>query len=171
MSVSDTFFSWADFETEAPELAARGRERIARFGIVHMGTIRRDGTPRISPIDAHFVRGSLTLVMIPGTHKLADVRRDPRIVLNALVHDAANHVSVEFKIRGCVVAVDDAKLRTATADTIAADSGWRPPEHWAMFAVEVENAAYIEWEKGLMRMDHWARGKGLDYVERSINLQ
>ena len=73
-----TVFRWADFETAAPELAAQGRELIARFGFVLVGTIRRDGTPRISPVEARVVQGHLMLVMIRGTHKARDVMRDSR---------------------------------------------------------------------------------------------
>jgi hypothetical protein len=73
---------WADFETAAPELATQGRELIERFRFVLAGTIRRDGTPRISPVKAHIVRGHLMLVMIAGTLKARDLLRDPRILLN-----------------------------------------------------------------------------------------
>ena len=60
---------WADFEAAAPELAMQGRALIERFRFVLVGTIRRDGAPRISPVEAHFVRGHLMLVMIAGTLK------------------------------------------------------------------------------------------------------
>jgi hypothetical protein len=49
-------FSWAHFESAAPEVAAAGREQIERFHYVYAGTIRKDGTPRISPVEAHIVR-------------------------------------------------------------------------------------------------------------------
>ena len=57
-------FQWANFEAAAPLLAAHGRELIERFRFVLVGTIRSDGTPRISPVEAHIVRGHLMLVMI-----------------------------------------------------------------------------------------------------------
>lgn len=69
-------FQWANFEAAAPLLAAHGRELIERFRFVLVGTIRSDGTPRISPVEAHIVRGHLMLVMIPGTLKARDLLRD-----------------------------------------------------------------------------------------------
>ena len=66
-------FQWANFEAAAPLLAAHGRKLIARFRFVLVGTIRSDGTPRISPVEAHIVGGHLMLVMIPGTLQARDL--------------------------------------------------------------------------------------------------
>ena len=76
-------FQWANFEAVAPTLAAQGRELIEHFRFVLVGTIRRDGTPRISPVEARLVRGHLMLVMIPGTLKARDLLGDPRILVNS----------------------------------------------------------------------------------------
>ncbi len=85
INLEDLMFQWADFEAAAPELAAQGRELIESFRFVLAGTIRRDGTPRISPVEAHIVGGHLMLVMISGTRKAGDLLRDPRILLNSPV--------------------------------------------------------------------------------------
>jgi hypothetical protein len=47
-----TAVNWAEFERAVPELAALGRERIERFNFVLIGTPRRDGAPRINPVEA-----------------------------------------------------------------------------------------------------------------------
>ncbi len=122
---------WADFEAAVPELAARGRALIERFGFILAGTIRADGTPRISPVAAHLVSGDLMLVMIPGTQKARDVRRDSRIVLQSPVTGAAEP-GAEFKLRGRAAGITGDALRTATADTIETVSGWRPPANLAV---------------------------------------
>jgi pyridoxamine 5'-phosphate oxidase-like protein len=113
---------WADFEAAAPELAAEGRELVERFRFVFVGTIRRDGTPRISPVEAHVVGGQLMLVMIRGTLKARDVLRDCRVALNSPVVNP-DDPGAEFKLRGRVVEVDDEALRDATAGAIEAASG------------------------------------------------
>jgi hypothetical protein len=69
---------WSALEESAPQLAAHGRRLIKRFGFVLLGTIRGDGTPRISPVEVHLVNGHLMLALIPHTHKANDLRRDPR---------------------------------------------------------------------------------------------
>jgi hypothetical protein len=66
------------------------------------------------------------LVMIAGTFKARDLRRDPRLVLNSPVTDPADP-RAEFKLRGRAVDTDDEDLREATANAIEATSGWRPP--------------------------------------------
>src|SRR5437870_4387898 len=128
---------WADFERSEPGLAARIREQLEGLHFVYAGTIRRDGTPRISPVEAHFVRGELMLVMTAGTLKARDLLHDPRVVVNSPVTDRADP-GAECKLRGRVIEIDDAAHRTATGDAIEAASGWRPPEHWHFFALELE---------------------------------
>jgi pyridoxamine 5'-phosphate oxidase-like protein len=160
-------FCWSDLENAAPEVAARGRERIERFRFVYVGTIRKDGTPRISPVEAHIVRGHLMLVMIAGTLKARDLRRDARLVLNSPVFDPADP-GAELKLRGRAVEVDDGGLRRATADAIEAASGWRPPDDWHFFAVDIEDASHIAWEGGVMDMTRWSRDAGVRRDRRPV---
>jgi hypothetical protein len=154
---------WADFEMAAPELATQGRELIERFRFVLAGTIRMDGTPRISPVEAHIVRGHLMLVMIAGTLKARDLLRDPRILLNSPVTNP-DDPNAEFKLRGRVVEIQDQVLREDTAGAIEAASGWRPPERWHFFSIDIEDAAFIAWEGGEMLMTRWSRDRGLDQL-------
>ncbi len=144
INLEDLMFQWADFEAAAPELAAQGRELIESFRFVLAGTIRRDGTPRISPVEAHIVGGHLMLVMISGTRKAGDLLRDPRILLNSPVK----------------------ALREITAVAIKAASGWQPPQGWHFFSIDIEDAAFIAWKAGEMQMARWNRDRGLDHVTR-----
>lgn len=160
---------WADLEAAAPELAGRGRERLVQFGMALAGTTRKDGTARISPVDVHLVSGDLLLAIMPRSHKLGDLRRDPRLVLSAFPHDAGDHRAVEFKLRGRAVELADADARAAAADAIAA-SGWRPPDAWPIFRLDIEDAAHLEWDRGAMRMTRWTRSRGVEQVERTVEL-
>jgi hypothetical protein len=160
-----TVFRWADFETVAPELAARGCDLVDRFGYVLLGTIRRDGTPRISPVEARVVEGHLMLVMIRGTHKARDVLRDPRLVVNTPITDPADPGS-EFKLRGRAIAVDDRDLMEAAATATEVASGWRPPTDWHFFTIEVEDAALMDWDRGELTMTRWSRERGLERLTR-----
>jgi hypothetical protein len=156
---------WSEFAAACPEVAGPVRELIERYGFVFAGTIRRDGTPRISPVEAHIVRDELMLVMIAGTLKARDLLRDPRVVLNAPIVDPADPGS-EFKLRGHAIAVDDPNLRAATADAIKSTSGWRPPASWHYFAVRVDDVAHMAWEAGALDMLHWRLGRGTRRVRR-----
>lgn len=155
---------WADFEASAPEPAAKVRAVIERFGFVLLGTIRRDGTPRISPIETHVVGDRLMLVMIAGSRKARDVSRDPRVVLQSPVSEAEDP-GTELKLRGRVAGVDDAQ-RATTADAIEAASGWRPLSSWRFLSIEIESVALLEWIEGEMLLTRWDRVHGLHAAER-----
>lgn len=156
--------SWADFEAAAPELERVARSVIERDGFVYVGTVRRDGAPRISPVEAHIVRGRLMLVMIAGSWKARDLARDPRVTLQSSVPNA-DDPGVEVKVRGRVVPVDE-EQRAATADAVETRSGWRPQPSWRFFAVEIEALAVLAWEHGEMVISRWDRAAGLRGPER-----
>ena len=75
--------TWSEVEHAAPELAARVGALLARGKHKTMATVRRDGSPRLCGIETEFSDGELRLGMMPGSRKLADVQRDPRIALHS----------------------------------------------------------------------------------------
>ncbi len=158
---------WGDFAAAAPELAAAAREVVERWGFLVLGTIRRDGTPRISLVEAHFVGDHLMLVVIAGTLKGRDLLRDPRLVLNAPVLDAINP-GTELKLRGRAVEISDDALRHATADAVESRSGWRPPESWHVFSIEVEDVALMRWTGSVMDMSRWTSEGGVERTQRDV---
>ena len=79
--------SWAKFEAEAPELAARVRERLEAHGHKTIATLRRDGSPRISGTEAQF-RGRRPLDRVDvEALKARDLQRDPRYALHSASED------------------------------------------------------------------------------------
>ena len=146
-------FSWTDFEQAAPELAGLGRERVERYGFMLLGTVRRDGTARISAVEVRLVKGHLAMSFIHGSRKERDVRRDLRILLHSPML-SADDPNDEFKLRGRVVAIEDAELRAAAAV-------WNPPPELDPFTVDIESAAFLAWSQGEMQMIHWSRAHGL----------
>ena len=75
--------TWGDFETGAPELAALATDRFASTQLLLLGTIRRNGWPRISPCEYLFVDGDIYLGMIWRSKKALDLLREPRCVLHS----------------------------------------------------------------------------------------
>jgi hypothetical protein len=75
--------SWQEIEQEAAEFAAKVKARFDAGTNKTIATLRRDGSPRISGTEAGFVEGEVVLGMMPGSMKLLDVRRDPRIAMHS----------------------------------------------------------------------------------------
>ncbi|MFF5080928.1 pyridoxamine 5'-phosphate oxidase family protein [Actinoplanes sp. NPDC000266] len=75
--------TWAEIEKDAPAFAQRVRALFDAGTNKTIATLRRDGAPRISAIEAVFESGELTFGSMPGAVKLMDLRRDPRMAMHA----------------------------------------------------------------------------------------
>ncbi|WP_433802062.1 pyridoxamine 5'-phosphate oxidase family protein [Actinomycetospora sp. CA-084318] len=98
--------TWSEVEAAAPELAAAVRACFERGKHKTMATLRADGSPRISGIENEFADGELTFGMMPGSVKLADVQRDPRVALHSPSVDPPEDPSAwpgEAKVAGRAV--------------------------------------------------------------------
>jgi hypothetical protein len=149
---------WREFERSAPGLADLGRGRFAATRVALIGTLRGDGSPRISPIEPYLVRGHLLLGMLAGSHKALDVLRDPRCVVHSSVSDV-NGSEGEFKLHGRVVLVTD-------PDLLRGYDAWWTAKPWAearVFSLEIESAAYLTWDtkKSEMNVMRWTPDTGL----------
>jgi Pyridoxamine 5'-phosphate oxidase len=160
--------NWADFEAAAPELAALGRERIEQFGFVFLGTVRGDGGPRVNPVEAHLVGPELALVLIRGTLKVFDLRRDPRAFVHTPVLEPQLGTPGEFKLRASAVAIDEPSLRRQVAETWEREGGYRPPPDWEYFALDVESAAFHRYDeaRNVHQLLRWTPGRGLERSTR-----
>src|SRR5580765_6213613 len=79
--------AWRDVEQAVPEFAQRVRELLDAHRHKTIATVRADGSPRISGIEAAFQAGELTFGSMPGARKGADLRRDPRFALHSATVD------------------------------------------------------------------------------------
>ena len=141
-------FSWADFEQAAPDLAAIGRERIERHGFMLLGTVRHDGTARISPVGVKLVEDQLTMSFVRDSAKERDVRRDPRILLHSPVLHGGDP-NDELKLRGRALEIEDERMREQAAL-------WTPPPELVVFCFDVVSAAFVEWSQGEMKLRRWS---------------
>src|SRR5262245_66489877 len=60
-------------------------DRLNSAHVALLGTLRRDGSPRISPIEPYIVEGQLLIGAMAWSAKVGDLRRDPRYVLHSVV--------------------------------------------------------------------------------------
>jgi hypothetical protein len=106
--------SWNEVEAAAPELAARVRATMDAHKHKVLATLRRDGSPRVSGIEATFTDGELWLGMMPGSRKALDLRRDPRLALHSTSEDPTEEDPSAWpgdaKMAGRAVEVDDPAL-------------------------------------------------------------
>src|ERR1700738_2123666 len=79
--------SWTEFASAEPVLARRVEERFRIRKHKTLATLRKDGSPRISGIEVEFADGQLYLGMMPGSLKLHDLERDPRLALHSPTED------------------------------------------------------------------------------------
>lgn len=132
---------WNEFAAASPKLAALGAESFDRFGVLLLGTLRRDGWPRISPVEPVFASGELELGMIWQSRKALDLLRDPRCNLHSVVSDRHGKEG-EFKLWGRARDLADPAEREAYCAALHQKIGWRPNEPFHAFAIDVESAAY-----------------------------
>lgn len=116
---------WSELERQQPRLAALGRARLIEPGVVLVGTIRRDGTPRISPVEPLLWEGELWLSMLHGSLKAADLLRDPRVLVHSVVM-ARDGATGEYKVRGRAVREDSSDRQRGYAEEVGARLGWMP---------------------------------------------
>ena len=63
-----------DVELGAPEIAQLGLARLNSARVALLGTLRRDGSPRISPIEPCIVQGQLLIGAMAWSAKASDLR-------------------------------------------------------------------------------------------------
>ena len=155
--------SWSDLVAGAPELAREGWARFERTHVAMLGTIREDGTPRISPVEPFVIEGQLVFGVMRSP-KMHDLARDPRVVLHSSVSDI-NGTEGEFKVLGRAVPTDDPSI-------VDAPGTWwegRPHERYGVFTLEIEEAILVTWstDQSSMTTARWTPATGS--VERVRN--
>jgi hypothetical protein len=100
--------AWQAVEQAAPEFAQRVRALFDAHRHKTIATLRTDGSPRISGIEAAFEDGELVFGSMPNARKGADLRRDPRFALHSATIDPIEGSEAEWpgevKISGRAIA-------------------------------------------------------------------
>jgi hypothetical protein len=88
--------AWKDVERAEPGFAQRVRDRFDAHRHKTIATLRADGSPRISGIEATFDDGELTFGSMPHARKGADLRRDPRFALHSATVDPVEGAEAQW---------------------------------------------------------------------------
>src|SRR2546422_7894516 len=133
---------WDQFAAACPEIAALAESRFRNDQLVMIGTIRSDGSPRISPCEADFAAGVMALGMMWRSRKALDLLRDSRILVHSITCNKEG-TDGDVKLSGRASEVRDPELRKAFRDATYARTGWAPGERSHYFSIDVELAGYI----------------------------
>jgi hypothetical protein len=148
--------TWDDVERAVPEFAQRVRALFDAHRHKTIATLRADGSPRISGIEAAFEAGELVFGSMANARKGADLRRDPRFALHSATVDpvegAAAQWPGEAKIAGRAVAA----LPTA---------GGAGGNRFRADIAEVVHT-HLNAEATLLVVEWWTPAHGMRRIER-----
>jgi hypothetical protein len=150
--------TWQTLRTLAPELVTVGEGRLRQFRVAMLGTIRSDGTPRISPVEPYLGSGELLLGLIRASAKARDLLRDPRCTLHSIIDDP-DAGDPELMLRGRFVEVGAAARRGDP------DAWWLSFEETAPLVgtIELESASLLRFNlaRSELSVMHWTPMDGL----------
>jgi hypothetical protein len=166
--------SWSDVCAAVPDLAERGEAILTATTNAVLGTLRADGSPRLSGIDPTVWDGEIWLGSMPGARKGDDLRRDPRLSLHGIpwesrkVKDGATDPGEgDVKVTGRAVPVTDPEAFRRFVAHFSGERGFDPPEPFDLFTVDVESVVVIAVADDQLVVDRWSPAGGRVTVARS----
>ena len=166
--------SFADVERVEPDLADRVRAILSSTTNAVLGTIRRDGSPRLSGADPYFHDGQLRLWSMPRARKGQDLRRDPRVALHSIPWDsrrrrdgAADVGAADAKVSGTAVLATEPGDLTAFRAWLKSERGFEPPEDWDLFTIDIDAVTVISADGGQLVVDRWSTSDGRQTMRRA----
>ena len=148
--------AWQDVERAVPEFAQRVRMLFDAHRHKTVATLRADGSPRISGIEAAFEDGELVFASMANARKGADLHRDPRFALHSATVDPIDGSEAlwpgEAKISGRAIA--------ARRITDAADG-----DRFHADIAEVVHT-HLDASARVLVVEWWTPTHGLQTIER-----
>jgi hypothetical protein len=139
-----------------------------------LGTLRRDGSPRLSGIELAFKDGDLWLGMMPGSLKALDLRRDPRMALHSATAapegDNPSEWPGDVKLAGRGIEITDPEEIAAFYRAAAEEAGGGPDATGAhLFRIDVTEVVWtrVGTPADHLAIDIWHEGEGLRSVKRT----
>jgi len=158
---------WQDLQRDAPRIARLGAARLEAARVAMLGTLRRDGSPRISPVEPCIAGGHLLIGAMTWSAKARDLQRDPRYVLHSVVA-GPDSGDGELKVYGLAALASPQLARTA------AGAWWLdfPPGTAIVFSLGIWQADFVEWDtaSSLMTVHHWTPQGGYSHSSRAYPL-
>ena len=150
--------SWGQIEADAPDLALLARSLMEAHVHKTLATVRADGSPRISGIEAKFIEDDLWVGSMPDSRKGADLQRDPRFALHSGSIDPPDWEG-DAKLAGMAEEITDVERKTEIfkamgAEEVSIDS--------LLFRADVREVAVtrLTEAKDELAIDFWSEAAG-----------
>ncbi|WP_163512402.1 pyridoxamine 5'-phosphate oxidase family protein [Fodinicola acaciae] len=153
--------TWKEFTEAAPKIAEIFvRRHRATGNLCLLGTLRRDGFPRISPLEPRMFEDHLVLAGMPGTTKFVDLARDPRFCLHTATVDTEVKDG-DAKLFGTVRDLRDKELHQRFARKLYDDVGFdlRGRDFDPFYVADLTGASAVEVGDGHMDVTVWKPGE------------
>jgi len=141
--------SWSKLESRGPEIAEFGKARLHNK-VAYLGTIRKDGSPRVHPFTPIIGEGHFFVFMEPTSPKGNDLRRDGRFAVHCSMSDTSGE-SGEFIVTGRAKFIEDPELRALAVKV----SPYNPAERYVLFEFDVESVVMTEYVEGQPVHKRW----------------
>ncbi|MDT0458097.1 pyridoxamine 5'-phosphate oxidase family protein [Streptomyces sp. DSM 41527] len=148
-------------EAAVPEFARRVRERFGAYRHHVLATLRKDGGPRLTGLEADFRYGELWLGMMVGSRKALDLRRDPRFSLHANPGPGTDLSGGDVRVSGRAVEVTDPGVVARYAAAV------KPPERFHLFRAELTEVLHTSVEEPCVVLESWVPGRPLRTIRRT----
>ncbi|MFI6813162.1 pyridoxamine 5'-phosphate oxidase family protein [Nonomuraea sp. NPDC050328] len=153
--------TWAEFEQDAPQLAAVVHRLMSGHKHKVLATLRKDGSPRVSGTETAFRDGELWMGSMPGAVKALDLRRDPRMAIHVTSPDPDESDPSSWpgdaKVSGRAEEVTDPAVLAAHE---------LPGSGAHLFRVSVEEVVWTRVSGDELVIDSWHAGRGFRRIAR-----
>ena len=135
--------TWSDLQRQAPEIADAGYRLIYQFtvGLGYLGTVRKDGGPRIHPVCPTVHEGGLYLFIGNQSPKKQDLLRDPRYALHTFSPEDRDD---EFYITGTAIPRYSDEERAGPLATYLATGA--TTQNDTMFELHLDRVMYARYK-------------------------
>lgn len=160
--------NWDEFTAAAPRISTIfTRRHTATGNLCFLGSIRKDGSPRISPMEPRMFEGHLVVGGMPNTRKFADLARDPRFELHTATTDT--HVGDgDAKLWGTVTNLQDEALHQRFAQALYDAIGFdlRGEKFDPFYVADISGASSVEVVGEHLEITVWKPGEPERTIEK-----
>ena len=157
---------WSQFTDDCPGIAVPARDRFVRDELVLLGTVTKDGWPRISPCELDFVGDDLLMGMMWRSPKALDLLRGSPLVVHSVQADR-HATEPDIKLSGRGIEITAPAGRKAYREAIRRRIDWAPDEpEFHVFAFDVERAAVLAFADDKETVTTWDPERGLRSREK-----